>query len=167
MEETRRCLPAPRSDGSDATGKACVIGRRLHCLNVRTQRCTHVRNHAWRSHRCSADYMVAAGPLERWAGTQAAPQETERRAYVTVPQLMHKNVGSPTGREPYGDGALVVVRGRPLRTINMRSWYEFRVAMARRNRTAHDDGYAESPARSRLRARNPPHDTTVPAGHRS
>jgi len=42
-----------------------------------------------------------------------------------------------------------------------------RVAMARRNRTAHDDGYAESPARSRLRARNPPHDTTVPAGHRS
>ena len=68
--------------------------------------------------------MVAAGPLDRWAGTQAAPQETERRAYVTVPQLMHKNVGSPTGREPYGDGALVVVRGRPLRTINMRSWYE-------------------------------------------
>ena len=39
--------------------------------------------------------------------------------------------------------------------------------MARRNRTAHADGFAENPAGSRLRARNLPHDTTVPAGHRS
>lgn len=99
-----------------ACGKARVIGRRLHCLNSRTQRCTHIlRDHAWRSHRLTADYVVAAGPLGRWAGTREVPQETERSAYVTLVQLMHKNVGSPTGREPYGDGALVVVRGRESR----------------------------------------------------
>jgi hypothetical protein len=99
-----------------ACGKACVIGRRLDCLNSRTQRCTHVpRNHVWRGHRLTADYMVAAGPLGRWADANEASQEAERSAYVALEQLMLENVGSPTGREPYGDGALVVVRGRESR----------------------------------------------------
>jgi hypothetical protein len=109
-----------RRDGQKACaaacGKACVIGRRLHCLNSRTQRCTHVpRNHAWRGHRLTADYMVAAEPLGRWADANEASQEAERSAYVTLEQLMLENVGSLTGREPYGDGALVVVRGRESR----------------------------------------------------
>jgi hypothetical protein len=99
-----------------ACGKACVIRRRLHCLNSRTQRCSHIpRNHAWRGHRLTADYVVTAGPLSRWADANEASQGAERSAYVTLRQLMHENMGSPTGREPYGDGALVVVRGRESR----------------------------------------------------
>ena len=110
-----------RRDGLNACmaacGKARVIRRRLHCLNSRTERCTHIpRNkHAWRGHRFTADYVVAAGPLDRWADANEASQRPERSAYVTLPQLMHENMGSPTGREPYGDGALVVVRGRESR----------------------------------------------------
>lgn len=109
-----------RRDGQNACmaacGKARVIRRRLHCLNSRTQRCPHVpRNHAWRGHRLMAGYVVAARPLGRWAGANEAPQGTERSAYVTLLQLMLENMGSPTGREPYGDGALVVVRGRESR----------------------------------------------------
>jgi len=99
-----------------ACGKARVIGRRLHCLNSRTERCSHIpRNHAWRGHRITADYVVAAGPLDRWADANEASQRAERSAYVTLLQLMHENMGSPTGREPYSDGALVVVRGRESR----------------------------------------------------
>ena len=59
--------------------------------------------------------MVAAGPLGRWAEANEASQGTERSAYVALLQLMLENMGSPTGREPYGDGALVVVRGRESR----------------------------------------------------
>ena len=99
-----------------ACGKARVIRRRLHCLNSRTQRCSHIpRNHAWRGHRLTADYVIAAGPLGRWAEANEASQGTERSAYVTLEQLMLENMRSPTGREPYGDGALVVVRGRESR----------------------------------------------------
>ena len=99
-----------------ACGKARVIRRRLHCLNSRTERCSHIpRNHAWRGHRFTADYVVAAGPLDRWADANETSQRAERSAYVTLLQLMLGNMGSPTGREPYGDGALVVVRGRESR----------------------------------------------------
>ena len=99
-----------------ACGKARVIRRRLHCLNSRTERCSHIPcNHAWQGHRITAGYVVAAGPLDRWAEANEASQRAERSAYVTLVQLMHENVGSPVGREPYGDGALVVVRGRESR----------------------------------------------------
>ena len=99
-----------------ACGKARVIRRRLHCLNSRTERCSHIPcNHAWQGHRITADYVVAAGPLDRWAEANEASQRAERSAYVTLLQLMLENMGSPTGREPYGDGALVVVRGRESR----------------------------------------------------
>jgi hypothetical protein len=99
-----------------ACGKARVIGRRLHCLNSRTERCSHIPcNHAWQGHRITADYVIAAGPLDRWAEANEASQRAERSAYVTLLQLMLENMGSPTGREPYGDGALVVVRGRESR----------------------------------------------------
>jgi hypothetical protein len=98
-------------------GKACVIRRRLHCLNSRTQRCNEhiLRNHVWRSHRLTAGYVVAAGTLGRWAETNEVSQGTERSAYVALRQLVSENMGSPTGREPHGDGALVVVRGRESR----------------------------------------------------
>jgi len=73
------------------------------------------RNHAWRDHRLTAEDVVAAGPLGRWAETNEVSQGAEQSAYVTLVQLMPDNMGSPTGREPYGDGALVVVRGRESR----------------------------------------------------
>jgi len=110
-----------RRDGLKACraecGKARVIGRRLDCLNSRFQRCNqHIpRNRAWRGHRLTADYVVAAGALGRWAEASEASQGTERSAYVALQQLVSENMGSPTGREPHGDGALVVVRGRESR----------------------------------------------------
>ena len=38
-------------------------------------------------------------------------QGDEWGAYVTLLRTTGKNVGSPTGRESYGDGVLVVVAG--------------------------------------------------------
>ena len=35
----------------------------------------------------------------------------EWAAYLTLSRTTRTNVGSPTGREPYGDGGLVVVAG--------------------------------------------------------
>ena len=98
-------------------GKARVIRRRLHRLNSRTQRCNEhiLRDHVWRSHRLTAVFTVAAGALGRWAGANEASQGTERSAYVTLHQLMSGNMGSPTGREPYGDGTAIVVSRRESR----------------------------------------------------
>jgi hypothetical protein len=39
----------------------------------------------------------------------------ERGTYVVLERLAFRNVGSPTGRETYGDGASIVVRGRESR----------------------------------------------------
>ena len=98
-------------------GEARMIRRKLHCLNSRFQRCnTHsLRNHVWRSHRLTAVFTVAAGALGRWAEANEASQGTERSAYITLHQLISGNMGSPTGRELHGDGALVIVRGRESR----------------------------------------------------
>jgi hypothetical protein len=38
-------------------------------------------------------------------------QGDEWDAYVTLERATETNVGSPNGREPYGDGGLVVVAG--------------------------------------------------------
>ncbi len=38
-------------------------------------------------------------------------QGDEWVAYVRLHRMTGTNVGSPTGREPYGDGGLVVVAG--------------------------------------------------------
>jgi hypothetical protein len=38
-------------------------------------------------------------------------QGDEWDAYVTLPRVTGTNVGSPVGREPQGDGGLVVVAG--------------------------------------------------------
>ena len=38
-------------------------------------------------------------------------QGDEWDAYVTLLRTTRTNVGSPTGREPYGDGVLIVVAG--------------------------------------------------------
>ena len=110
----RRDVPKARTGGC---GKARVIRRRLHCLNFRFQRWNqHIpRNRAWRGHRLTADFAVVPGTLGRWAEANEASQGTERSAYVALFQLRFENMGSPSGRESYGDGALVVVRGRESR----------------------------------------------------
>ncbi len=98
-------------------GKARAIRRRLHCLNSRLQRCKqHIPcNHAWQGHQLTADFVVAAGALGRWTEANEASQGAKRSAYVALLKLRFENMGSPTGREPYGDGALVLVRGRESR----------------------------------------------------
>jgi len=96
--------------GSRDRAKATLLELQAPAMH-RTFSC----NHAWRSHRLTAVFIVAAGALGRWAEANEASQGAERSAYVTLFQRMSENMGSPTGREPYGDGALVVVRGRESR----------------------------------------------------
>src|SRR6266511_316489 len=61
---------------------------------------------------CSAsESNVAGAPF----GARATPSEGVQGdawgAYVTLPPTTETNAGSPVGREPYGDGGLVVVAG--------------------------------------------------------
>ena len=58
------------------------------------------RNHAWRGHRLTADYVVAAGPLGRWAEANEASQGAERSAYVTLLQLMSRTWDRLRGASP-------------------------------------------------------------------
>jgi len=46
-----------------------------------------------------------------------AIQGDERSAYVALHRQLCENVGSPTGRESYGDGAPIVVCGRESRLL--------------------------------------------------
>jgi hypothetical protein len=50
-------------------------------------------------------------PLERGALPSEGNQGDEWGAYVTLGRTTGTNAGSPTGREPYGDGVPVVVVG--------------------------------------------------------
>ena len=50
-------------------------------------------------------------PPGRGAMPSEGIQGDEWDAYVTLIRTTETNVGSPTGREPYGDGGLVVVAG--------------------------------------------------------
>src|SRR3954454_23632976 len=52
---------------------------------------------------------------DRGAMANEVIQGGERPAYVALHRQLCESVGSPTGREPYGDGAPVVVRGRESR----------------------------------------------------
>jgi hypothetical protein len=52
-----------------------------------------------------------AQPLERGATPSEGVQGDEWAAYVTLRRTTRTNAGSPTGRESYGDGGLVVVAG--------------------------------------------------------
>ena len=60
---------------------------------------------------------IALGPLqppERGAMPSEGIQGDEWDAYVTLGRMTGTNAGSPTGREPYGDGVpIVVVRVTP------------------------------------------------------
>jgi hypothetical protein len=50
-------------------------------------------------------------PPERGATPSEGVEGDEWAAYVTLSRTTGTNAGSPTGRESYGDGGLVVVAG--------------------------------------------------------
>jgi hypothetical protein len=61
---------------------------------------------------CSAlDSRVASAPPERGTTPSEGVQGDEWGAYVTLLRTTGTNAGSPAGREPQGDGGLVVVAG--------------------------------------------------------
>jgi hypothetical protein len=68
--------------------------------------------------RCWRDRTVSVAPSEisfRQTTTSEVVQGVEQGTYVTLGRSIRRNTGSPTGRETYGDGAAVVVRGRESR----------------------------------------------------
>ena len=50
-------------------------------------------------------------PPERGATPSEGVEGDEWAAYVALQRTTETNAGSPAGREPYGDGGLVVVAG--------------------------------------------------------
>jgi len=58
---------------------------------------------------CTGMYARAGAAFGCWTMPSEGIQGDEWDAYVTLQRAMRTNVGSPTGREPQGDGGLVVV----------------------------------------------------------
>ena len=74
----------------------------------------HIHRHGMYG-RCWWDRTVRVAPFElspRQTTTNEVVQGVERGIYVALGHSIRPNTGSPTGREAYGDGAAVVVRGR-------------------------------------------------------
>ncbi len=60
---------------------------------------------------CADIWVLSAQPLGRGAMPSEGIQGDEWGAYVTLGRTTRTNAGSPTGREPYGDGVPIVVVG--------------------------------------------------------
>ena len=60
---------------------------------------------------CDGIVSLPTQPLERGAMPSEGIEGDEWAAYVTLGRTTGTNAGSPTGREPYGDGVLIVVVG--------------------------------------------------------
>ena len=60
---------------------------------------------------CSGLMEWPEQPLERGAMPSEGIEGDEWGAYVALIRTARTNMGSPTGRESYGDGGLVVVAG--------------------------------------------------------
>jgi hypothetical protein len=92
-----------------------VIWRRLDCLNPNPQ---EMEGRIRRKSTPEADAALCSGfvpwsgqPPERGAMPSEGIQGDEWDAYVTLSRTTRTNMGSPTGRESYGDGGPVVVAG--------------------------------------------------------
>ena len=94
--------------------KTRVIGRKLDCLNPNLQEMEgRIRRKA------PETGVVSCGGLEvrllQPPGHETMPSEgiegDEWDAYVTLSRTARTNMGSPKGRESYGDGGPVVVAG--------------------------------------------------------
>jgi hypothetical protein len=85
-----------------------------NCLNPnlqRVQRRTH-RNDVWDRCRTGGGLMVWPPHLPGGGAMSSEDiQGDEWGAYVTLARTAETNMGSPTGRESYGDGVPVVVAG--------------------------------------------------------
>jgi len=91
-----------------------VIRRRLDCLKPNLQKMkVHIRRKDVRYRRrpCDGEEDRPSQPLGPGAMPSEGIEGDEWDAYVTLLRATGTNVGSPTGREPYGDGGLVVVAG--------------------------------------------------------
>ena len=107
-----------RSSGQASEVGRCgtrVIWRKLDCLNPNLQKMqsTHPPERRLKPAPRSAPVyrQWSAQPSGRGAMPSEGIQGDEWDAYVTLVRTTGTNVGSPTGREPYGDGGLVVVVG--------------------------------------------------------
>jgi hypothetical protein len=91
-----------------------VIWRRLDCLKPNLQKMeVHIRRKDARNRRrpCRQSGIRTVQPPGPGAMPSEGIQGDEWDAYVTLPRATGTNVGSPTGREPHGDGGPVVVAG--------------------------------------------------------
>ena len=61
--------------------------------------------------RSASDSLTADAPSERGTTPSEGVEGDEWGAYVTLPRTTETNAGLPVGREPYGNGGLVVVAG--------------------------------------------------------
>ena len=115
--ETRRGQQHAREAGNEPKAfralpcKTRVIWRELDCPNPKSQRCNGTS--AATTPACGAIDSERTGslrsrPSDRWAMENDSIQGTEWDAYVTLERSATRNAGSPTGREPSGDGVLIV-----------------------------------------------------------
>ena len=95
-------------------GETRVIWRKLDCLNLNLQAMQRIirrKDTRNRRHACNDIVEGSMQPPERGAMPSEGIQGDEWGAYVTLGRTTGTNAGSPTGREPYGDGVPVVVVG--------------------------------------------------------
>ena len=91
-----------------------VIWRKLDCLNLNLQTMQRIirrKDTRNRRHACIDIVEGSMQPPECGAMPSEGIQGDEWGAYVTLERTTRTNAGSPTGREPYGDGVPVVVVG--------------------------------------------------------
>jgi hypothetical protein len=115
--ETRRGQEHARKAGDEPKAfralprKTRVIWRELDCPNPKFQRCNGTPAATTPVHGAIDNRRAVASrqrPSDRWAMKNDFIQGTEWGAYVTLVRSATRNAGSPTGREPYGDGVPIV-----------------------------------------------------------
>lgn len=115
--ETRRGQEHARKVGDEPKAfralprETRVIWRELDCPNPKLQRCNGTPAVTTPMRGAIDNGRVASSrprPSDRWAMANDAIQGAEWGAYVTLLRSASRNAGSPTGREPYGDGVPVV-----------------------------------------------------------
>lgn len=113
-------IACQESDGqARVSGLGCrgarVIWRRLDCLIAQSPADARTRpsEEAPETGATFCDGIVSrpTQPLERGAMPSEGIEGDEWDAYVTLGRTTGTNAGSPTGREPYGDGVPVEVVG--------------------------------------------------------
>src|SRR2546430_2564832 len=136
--ETRRGQQHAREAGDEPKAfrasprETRVIWRELDCSNPKPQWCNGTPPATTLDRGATGSGCVALShprPSGRWATANDAVQGAEWGAYLTLGRSARRNVGSPTGREPYGDGVPVVAtRGHRPRATKGDRWSDNRAA---------------------------------------